>query len=398
MAVALFTLGGTIAMAGVGRAGQDVGRGGGDDGGPGRGQDVGRGEGGGGGPVVARLTGADLTAAVPGLTELGTPLEIRDAHAVPSASLTTSHMLAVVRDASRAVAEGAAGVVVTQGTDTLEETAYLVDLVWPHEEPFVLTGAMRNPTLAGPDGPANLLAAVLVAEAAEARGLGALVVFNDEIHAARWARKTHSTSTAAFASPNAGPIGHVIEGGVRVLARPPRHEPLPVAPALPSGGPAGADGSDASGGPVGSEASDGFVAADASDASGGSVAAGASEAPRVALYTAALDDDGALLDGLADTHAGLVVAGFGVGHVPAPLAPVLGALAERIPVVLASRCGSGSVLRATYGAVGSEVDLQRRGLIDAGLLDPYKARILLRLLLADGADRSAVAAAFARHG
>ncbi|MCP9210254.1 asparaginase [Streptomyces sp. NEAU-Y11] len=328
MSIALFTLGGTIAMAGHGGAG-----------------------------VVARLTGADLTAAVPGLADLGVPLEVRDTHAVPSAHLTFPQLLAVVGAASSAVAAGAEGVVVTQGTDTLEETAYLADLVWAHEAPLVFTGAMRNPTLAGADGPANLLAAARVAAAPEARGLGTLVVFNDEIHAARWVRKTHSTSTATFASPNAGPLGHVIEGRVRVLTTPPRHAPRPVPAAAQEG-----------------------------------------DTPRVALYTVSLDDDGVLLDGLADTHQGLVVAGFGVGHVPGTLAPVLGALAERVPVVLTSRSGSGSVLRHTYGAVGSETDLRRRGLIDGGLLDPYKARVLLRLLLAGGADREAVTAAFARHG
>ncbi|MEU8827696.1 asparaginase [Streptomyces sp. NPDC048636] len=328
MSIALFTLGGTIAMAGHG-----------------------------GGGVVARLTGADLTAAVPGLADLGVPLEVRDTHAVPSAHLTFPQLLTVVEAASSAVAEGAEGAVVTQGTDTLEETAYLADLVWAHDAPLVFTGAMRNPTLAGADGPANLLAAARVAAAPEARGLGALVVFNDEIHAARWVRKTHSTSTATFASPNTGPIGHVIEGRVRLLTAPPRHEPRPV----PSG-------------------------------------AGEDTTARVALYTVSFDDDGVLLDGLADTQQGLVVAGFGVGHVPGTLAPVLGALAERIPVVLTSRSGSGSVLRHTYGAVGSETDLRRRGLIDGGLLDPYKARVLLRLLLASGADRDTVTAAFARHG
>ncbi|WP_370463375.1 asparaginase [Micromonospora sp. WMMC415] len=305
--------------------------------------------------VVTRLTGADLTAAVPGLADLSPPMDVRDALAVPSAYLTYRHLLEVVDAASRAVAAGATGVVVTQGTDTLEESAFLADLVWPHAAPLVFTGAMRNPTLAGADGPANLLAAARVAAAPAARDLGVLVTLNDEVHAARWVRKTHSTSTATFASPNVGPVGHVIEGEVRVLARTERREPLPpVDPARLND-------------------------------------------TRVALYTVTLDDDGGLLDSLADTHHGLVVAGFGVGHVPGVLAPVLGALAERIPVVLTSRSGAGSVLRHTYGAVGSETDLRRRGLLNGGLLDPYKAKVLLRLLLAAGADTAAIVAALARH-
>ena len=318
MSVALFTLGGTIAMAGG-----------------------------------HRLTGEDLTAAVPGLSDLGRPVEIQDVVAVSSANLTAATMLDVVDAASKAVAGGATGVVVTQGTDTLEETAFLVDQVWPHPQPFVLTGAMRNPTLAGPDGPANLLAAARVACSPAARDLGALVVFKEEIHAARWVRKTHSTSTATFASPNAGPIGHVVEDRVRILTRPARLDGVQ-----------------------------------------GRAEPAALEATRVALYTVTLDDDGLLLQGLADTHQGLVVAGFGVGHVPSALAPVLGELAARMPVVLTSRTGGGSVLRSTYKSVGSEYDLLQRGLIDGGFLDPYKARVLLRLLLATDED---ITAAFAQY-
>ena len=326
MSVALFTLGGTIAMAGAGSGG-----------------------------VITRLTGAQLTAAVPGLADLAEPLDVRDVEAVPSAALTYRQILDLVGASGAAVAAGATGVVVSQGTDTLEETAFLADLVWPHPAPLVFTGAMRNPTLAGPDGPANLLAAARVAAAPGARDLGVLVAFNDEVHAARFVRKTHSTSTATFASTNTGPLGHVIEGEVRLLTRPARHPPLP---------------------PVDLDRL---------------------AATRVALHTVTLDDDVALLDAVARGRQGLVVAGFGVGHVPPDFAPALGALAERIPVVLTSRTGAGAVLRHTYGAVGSETDLQRRGLLNGGLLDPYKARVLLRLLLAAGAGRTEIAEAFARH-
>jgi len=329
--VVLYTLGGTISMAG------SLGDGSGDG-------------------VVARLGGADLAADVPGLAEAGVALRVEDVERVPSADLTFTQLLDLVRSASAAVRAGARGVVVTQGTDTLEESAYLADLVWPHPEPLVFTGAMRNPTLAGPDGPANLLSAVLAAAEPAARGLGVVVAFNDELHAARWVRKTHATSTATFVSPDAGPIGRFEEERVRILAVPPRRAPLPIP----------------------SEA--------------------ALSGVRVALHTAVLDERGDELDGVGERYQGLVVAGLGVGHVTSRLVPALEGLAAGMPVVLTSRAGAGPVLRHTYGAPGSEIDLQRRGLINGGLLHPYKARVLLRLLLADGAGREQITAAFGEHG
>ena len=330
--VVLYTLGGTIAMAGHADA-------------PG-----------GAGSVVARLGGEQLTAAVPGLQETGVPLRIADVDRIPSADLTFAQLVDLVATAGEAVRGGAVGAVVTQGTDTLEEAAYLADLLWAHPEPLVFTGAMRNPTLAGADGPANLLAAVRTASAGQARGLGVLVAFNDELHAARYVRKAHASSTATFTSPDAGPVGRFEEERLRLLALAPRREPLP----LPS-----AEGI---------------------------------ERVRVALHTTVLDEQGDELDGIAERYQGLVVAGFGVGHVSSRLVPALTELAARMPVILCSRAGAGPVLRHTYGAVGSETDLQRRGLINGGLLHPYKARVLLRLLLAGGAGREQVAAAFAVHG
>lgn len=341
--IVLYTLGGTIAMAGILPAS-----------GPGESADSGA-------TVVARLGGADLAASVPGLEEFlaagGMRLRIEDLSRHPSADLTFAQIAALVERAGQAVEAGAVGVVVTQGTDTLEETAFLADLLWDREAPLVFTGAMRNPTLAGADGPANLLAAARTAAAPDARGLGVLVAFNDDLHAARWVRKTHATATDTFRSPETGPIGHLEEERVRILTRPARRTPIPAPTA------------------------DALAAA------------------RVAVHTVVLDeDDETALAALAPHVAGLVVAGFGVGHVPGRIAPALGELAARIPVVLASRTGSGPVLRHTYGAPGAETDLQRRGLINGGRLDAYKARILLRTLLAAGADRARVQAAFAEHG
>jgi L-asparaginase len=304
--------------------------------------------------IERRLPGSELAGAA-GVDSVD--LDIRDPRSVPGGSLTFADLIAATREASEAVRAGARGVVVTQGTDTMEETAFLVDCLWDHDAPFVFTGAMRNPTLPGPDGPANLAAAIRTAAADDARGRGVLVVFNDEIHAARFVRKTHSTSPAAFRSPDAGPIGHIVEGVARFVSELHRRPPV------------------------------------VHDCDPARIAA-----TRVALYTATFDDDGALLEHVAQTHHGLVVAGFGVGHVPAALAPVFGALAQAMPVVLTSRTGAGSVLSATYPSVGSERDLLERGLINGGFVHPYQARVLLRLLLAAGSPRDAIAETFAALG
>jgi L-asparaginase len=138
--------------------------------------------------VAPALSASDLLAAVPGLEDSGVELTIQDVANKPGASLSFGDVFDLADVASAALGAGLAGVLVIQGTDTIEETAYLLDLLVAADAPVVVTGAMRNPSLAAPDGPANILAAIRVAASSCARGLGCVVVMNDQIHAARWGR------------------------------------------------------------------------------------------------------------------------------------------------------------------------------------------------------------------
>ncbi|HEY9370712.1 asparaginase [Streptomyces sp.] len=297
---------------------------------------------------ASRMSGAEVVG--------GADVDLRDFRRLPSSSLSLADLHALAEEVRATVAAGS-GVVVVQGTDTLEETAFLLDLLCETKEPIAVTGAMRRPDLPGADGPANLAAAIAVAGDPRCRGLGVVVVLADEIHAARHVRKTHTTSVATFASPGAGPLGHVVEGVPRILLRPAATtttHPLSLDPDV-----------------------------------------------RVALLTLSLGDRGELLDAVDDRFDGLVVAAFGAGHVPTWLVEPLEALAARIPVVLASRTGAGATLSHTYRGPGSEYDVLHRGLVPAGPLDPVKARLLLTALLSSGAkgpagyDRPGITAAFA---
>lgn len=324
--VVVFGLGGTIAMTATGSGG-----------------------------VTPSLSAAQLLAVVPGLDRSGIDVTVVDFRRLPGASLSFADIIALSAAVAERLAGGADGAVVIQGTDTIEETAYLLDLLHADTAPIVVTGAMRSPTQAGPDGPANILAAIQVAASADFRGQGALVVLADQIHAARRVRKTHTTSPSTFQSPDGGPLGQLVEGTPRVLNRLAHRTIVPV-----SGGP--------------------------------------QRQPRIGLVTVAFGDDGLLLDALHGRVDGLVVAAFGAGHVPDRLVPALANLARSLPVVLASRTGSGTVLASTYAFPGSESDLLARGLIRAGFLDPLKARLLLHTLLTAGADDPTIRAAFGAAG
>jgi len=324
--VTVLATGGTIAMAAAT---------------PGAGAGAGAGRG-----ARPALDADALVAAVPPLGEL-TGLQARTLLSAPGVHVTLDDALRIARAARDEAARGR-GVVVTHGTDTLEETALLCDLLLDVEAPVVLTGAIRPASAPGADGPANLLDAVAAAGAPHTAGLGALVAFAGELHAARAARKVASATPHAFASPRTGPIGLVAEGRVELVARPVR--PPALAP------PARLDG-------------------------------------RVPIAVTALGDDAeALRAVLATRPDALVLVTLGGGHVgPAVLAAVREATAGGLPVAAAVRPERGLLLHETYGFEGAEGDLREAGVLDAAALGAAGARIALLAGLAAGAGRARLA-------
>jgi L-asparaginase len=266
-----------------------------------------------------------------------------------STEITLDEMVRLAAEIRRLATTGVDGVVVTQGTDTLEESVYAMSLLRPLERPVVFTAAMRAPDRPGSDALANLLDAIRASvdpDLARSRE-GAVVVMDERIHGARWVHKGHTQHLDAFDSGETGPLGVLAEGTPILLGDP----PVSTVPSLLE-----------------------------EDTGGG--------AP-VAMLTAVLDDSTALIEALLPLgYRGLVIEGAGGGHVSAAAAEALGEVAREIPVVLAARPRSGAVLTRTYGSPGAEIDLLARGCVPAGRLSALKARMLLALLLRTGMPRT----------
>jgi len=306
------------------------------------------------GGITPKLGAEELVASVPELAAIA-EIEARSPLRLPSPSLTPAHLVDVAATIDAAFRDGVAGALVVQGTDTIEESAFLLDALVDSDNPVVVTGAMRGAAAPGADGPANLLAAVAVAGAESARKLGTLAVLNYDIHAARFVQKSHTTLPSAFLSPLVGPLGVVAERRPRFFVRVDRNPCLPIGDGAP--------------------------------------------AP-VALIRVGMGFDAQLLPVLPDAgYAGVVLEGMGAGHVPADAVELVAQLAERIPVVLSSRSMTGPVFTNTYGYPGGEIDLIARGLIPSGYLSGLKSRLLMGLALRTGGTdlqcrRDAVANAF----
>ena len=297
-----------------------------------------------------RMTGPELLGSVPQASSVAA-IEVHPVRMVPSGDLRLPDLFELRSSIEAAIGSGVDGVVVTQGTDTLEETSYALELLTALDAPIVFTGAMRNSSVPSPDGPANLLAAIRVAASPDARGLGAVVVLNDEIHSSRHVRKSHTSSTAAFASPVVGPLGYVSEDRVRIVMRPAGRFHIRV--------PAGV------------------------------------RDVRIGQAAVFFDDDGGMIEAVPSLgYHGLVLAAFGGGHVPSWIVPILAKVAQEIPVVVTSRTNAGEGLRGTYAYPGSETDLISHGLVPAVSISTSHATVLLRLLLMANLHRDALPRCF----
>ena len=298
--------------------------------------------------AVPALSGEEIVARVQGLKKEAR-LTLEDYARLPGPHVTPDWMWRL-KDRVAALLEQASvdGVVITHGTDTLEETAFLLDLTLDSDKPVVFCGAMRTVSEPGWDGPANLLAAVRTAVHAQAAGRGVLIAMGEEVHAAAEATKWHTQNLRAFRSAR-GPLG-VVERGLVLFQRPPFRRPRLPARRL---------------------------VAD------------------VDLHVMATGvDDTLLRASVARGARGLVIEATGCGNVPPSALPGLrAALAARIPVVMVSRCGDGRVSPA-YGYEGGGQMLRDWGVIFGQDLPGPKARIKLMVALGVTSELEAIRACF----
>lgn len=281
------------------------------------------------------------------LDQLGTAresveVELIEYARMPGCEMTPARMAELSQTVARALArDEIAGAAITHGTDTIEESAFVCHLTIASEKPVVFTGSMRTGSDLSWDGPRNLLDAIKVARWPRARGLGTLLVMNEEIHCARFVTKGNGLSLSTFHSPACGPLGRIYVGEPMLFTRPALERKVLEAKVE----------------------------------------------PEVAMVTALTGESKALSEALAQPKLrGLVVAGFGSGRVPLRwVEPLVEAVKSGLPVVLASRTGAG-VVDDPYGFGGAHY-LKGAGLISAHEMPAHKARLKLMLALGNGMTR-----------
>jgi len=294
------------------------------------------------GGAVLSLSGSDFVQRMMGPETPGLPnLTHEEYGPLPSSHFTVEHLWGLRERVSAAVNDpDVDGVVITHGTDSLEETAYLLDLTVPSDKPMCVTGAMRIASQPGYEGIANLIAAVRAASSTAARGLGALVVLNDEIHSARDVTKMHTQSLATFSSPSWGPIGRVEAERVVITRRVERD----------------------------------IIVCDHLE-------------PRVYLFKLAVGMDADLVQPAIGLGArGIVVETFGGGRVPPWwLDAIKAAMDATVGVAVTTRCPTGR-LYDPYRYEGAYHDLQDLGCLFGHELNGQKTRLRLMAALSLASD------------
>ncbi|TQR08016.1 asparaginase [Psychrobacillus soli] len=277
-----------------------------------------------------------LTLEAEKLKQYANILEI-EAFNLPSPHITPKEMFKLKQIIEQYMQEqNIDGVVITHGTDTLEETAYFLDLTINTSIPVVITGAMRSSNEIGSDGLYNLVSAIKVACSEEAKDKGVLVVLNDEIHTAENVTKTHASNVSTFQSPQYGPIGFISKNIVHFHHTPLHRTVLPIQ--------------------------------------------GISK--RVALFKvyAGMEPD-LLAASIQLGYEGIVLEGFGQGNVPPILIPIIDEILEKeIPIVIVSRCFNG-IAQDVYGYLGGGKGLKDQGVMFANGLNGQKARLALLIAL-----------------
>ncbi len=303
---------------------------------------------------TSSLAGEQLVAAVPGLDQVAR-IEVQNVVNVGSTNMTPALWLEVSRRAAAALARPeVVGVLVTHGTDTMEETAYFLDLTVAGDKPVVLVGAMRAASEWDADGPRNLLNAARVAVSPEARGKGTFVVLNGKIHAAREVTKTHSLAVETFDTPEFGALGIVDPDGVRFYRGPLRRQTIEMPPDV--------------------------------------------VLPTVDIIPNYAGSDGRLIRGLLKEGQvdGLVIDASGAGNIAAPLFEAVREAREAgIAVVITSRTQSGRVL-PLYAGGGGGTTLHEIGCVFADNLSAQKARVLLIAALTRTRDPEGLRGFFGR--
>lgn len=286
--------------------------------------------------AVPAMTGEDILKLTPGIATIA-DIHFLDFSMIPGPHMTPNKMMELSKLIQyKLESEGYDGAVVTHGTDSLEETAYLVDLTSITEKPIVFVGAMKNSSELGWDGPVNLIDAVYTAASSESWCRGVLVVMNNEVHSASQVTKTNTHTLDTFKSVDFGPIGFIDNNKVYYYQRYTKRQCIPV------------DGVD----------------------------------DKVDLVKCACGMDDKMLRFCVDSGAhGIVIEGMGRGNIPPEMVPgVEYALSKNIPIILVSRCHRGKVLDS-YGYIGAGKDLTQKGVILGDNLPGQKARIKLMVAL-----------------